>query len=306
MGAGREKYSRYAELILVLLIFIWGINIPVMKIGLTALTPTVYNTFRLLIAAFISVAALLLTKTYKPMPMRDLKLIGSVSILGFFFNQVLITFGITQTTAGNASLVLAILPVAVALINRVLNMEHISRRVTVAIVVSLIGVVLIVLGSNKEVSLAGPHMIGAALILAGQCCYGYYTVFFKRLTDTYSIYQIIACVMSICALLFCLISLPDLISLQLAEIPAAAWYSIVFSGVFGLSWGNFVWVWVVGRLGSTRASVYPNLCPVIAIAFAWYYLDETFGVLQMVGAAVIFWGVYLTHNQASSSPKPLD
>ncbi|MDR3588506.1 MAG: DMT family transporter [Negativicutes bacterium] len=302
MDVGNRIKTRYAQLILFLLIVVWGINIPVMKIGLTAMSPTVYNAFRLVIAAVISLAALLLTKSYRPMPAKDVRLIVSVSVLGFFLNQVFITFGIPQTTAGNASLVLATLPVVVALINRVLGLERISRQVALAIVVSLVGVVLIVLGSNKEFSLAGPHMVGACLVLLSQVGYGYYTVFFKRLVSTYSIYQIIASVMTINAVLFCLISLPDLAQTRVADISTAAWYSIVFSGLFGLSLGNFVWVWVVGTLGSTRASVYTNLCPVFAIAFAWFYLDESFGLLQAAGAAVIFWGVYLTHNQADRSP----
>lgn len=298
MTVTTSKKIKYIELILFFVIVIWGLNTPVMKIGLNLLPPMIYNTFRLALAATVTLAAMLLTGRYKPMPAKDIKQIAAISIFGIFFNQVFIMFGVERTTAGNAALVMATLPVLVAMINRLLGIEPISRRMAAGIIVSLAGVVFIVLGSDKELSLTGPHLIGAVLVLIGQVCYAYYTVRFRQLTFEYSPHQIIATVMTVSAVLFGLITLPDLISLQWSAVPAAAWYSIVFSAMLALSLSNFVWIWAVGILGSTKASLYPNLCPVFSIAFAWYYMGETLGFLQAVGAGVTFLGLFLTRSQS--------
>lgn len=298
MEATTSKKVKYIELILFVIVVIWGLNTPVMKIGLNAISPLVYNAFRLALAATITLIAMLLTGRYKPMPAKDIKQIAAISVFGIFFNQVFIILGMERTTAGNAALVMAILPVMVALINRLLKIEPISRRMALGIVVSLSGVVFIVLGSDKEISLSGPHLIGATLVMIGQFCYAYYTVLFRQLTYAYSTYQIIATVMTISAILFGLVALPDLMSIQWSAISATAWYSIVFSSTLALSLANFVWIWAVGILGSTKASLYPNLCPVFAIAFAWFFMGETLGFLQAVGAGVTFLGLFLTRSQS--------
>lgn len=302
MRINDEKIRGQVELILFTIIVIWGINTPVMKIGLMELPPFIYNAVRLALTAVLSCTALLLSGTFRRVPWQDMRLILLISIVGVFLNQVFVLYGLSHTTAGNASLVLATLPVEVALINRLLKLEPVSRRMVAGIITGLLGVFLIVLGSGKELSLSGPHLVGAMLLLAGQFAYAYYTVFFGQLINKYSIYQIIASVMTINAALFCLIALPDLTRLAWADISPAAWYSILFSGTFALFMANFVWIWAVGVLGTTKASLYQYLCPVFSIAFAWVYLNETFGAIQFIGAAVTFLGIYLTRNNGQQQP----
>lgn len=152
MGISGDNRDKRAKIMLLVITIIWGLNTPVMKIGLISLSPMVYNACRLVIAAILSLVVLLITKSYKPILMKDLKKIAAIGIFGFFLNQFFIMFGMFQTTAGNSSLVFATLPVEVAVINRIFRIEAISWRMTVGIFTGLLGVFLIVLGSNKELS----------------------------------------------------------------------------------------------------------------------------------------------------------
>jgi len=297
LGIRGGNKDSYAKIILLVIIVVWGLNTPVMKIGLMALPPLVYNACRLVIAASLSLAVLFITKTYKPMPLDDLKKIAKIGVFGFFVNQFFIMYGMTHTTAGNAALVFATLPVEVAIINRVFRIEAISRRMTAGIITGLLGVLLIVLGSNKELSLFGPHLLGALFLLIGQFGYGYYTVFIKELNGRYSIYQIFTYILIFTAGLILVIALPKLVQTDWSTVSEAAMFSILFSSVFALVLANTLWIWVVGRLGSTKAALSQYLCPVVSLVFAWVYLDETLGVLQLIGAVVILFGLYLIINQ---------
>jgi drug/metabolite transporter (DMT)-like permease len=294
---------RRVEIVLIAVVTLWGINTPVMKIGLNAIDPLAYNAFRLVIAALLTGAALVASGTWRPMPARDLRRLAAISFFGFFTNQIFIIYGMDATTAGNAALVLATLPVNVALVNRILGFEPLSPRIALGILLSLGGVILTVVGAGKEISLTGPHLHGAVLILLGQCGYAYYTVSFRRLADTYSLHQIMASVFAISALLFALISVPAVARTDWAAVPAAGWYSVVFSAAFALALCNFTWIWAVKAVGSTRASLYPNLCPIISILFAWLWLGEDFGLLQAAGAAVIFLGLWLARGPSRPSPS---
>lgn len=302
MTADQHSKTRRVELILLVIVFIWGVNTPVMKIGLNAMDPLVYNAFRMVIAALLTGAAMLVTRNYRPMAAKDIRLLAAISVFGFFTNQIFIIYGMDATTAGNAALVLATLPVNIALINRIFGYELLAPRVALGILASLAGVVLTVVGAGKEISLTGPHLTGAVLILIGQWGYGWYTVAFRRLADNYSLHQIMASVFAINAALFTLIAVPGLARTDWAAVPAGGWYSIVFSAFFALAVANFTWIWAVKALGSTRASLYPNLCPIISIAFAWLFLDESFGLLQAAGGAVIFLGLWLARGGTASIP----
>lgn len=291
------KYA--AELALVITVFLWGINPPIMKIGLLYLDPLPYNTARMLVAMAGAWAIFRLSRTAKPFAMADIKPLMLVSVFGFFVFQLFFTLGIQRTTAGNASLILCMLPVSVAIINKIFGLERITPPVLGGITLSVLGVVLIIYGSGKEVSLSGSYATGALLLLAAQAGYGYYTVFAKDLLIKYSTYQVTAYVLIITTLLFSVMSLPEMLRVDWLEVPASGWISVLYSGIFPLCIGNFLWIWGAGQVGSNKAAVYNNLLPVFAIAASYLLLGETFGMLQFIGAAVILTGVYLTRKKPS-------
>lgn len=292
-----DKRLLYIEGVLLFVAFIWGVNPPIMKIGLAFVPPLAYNALRMVLAVVFACIVLKLTGVYRPIAREDWTKIGLVSVAGFFVFQLFFTVGVERTTSGNASLLLGLLPVSVAVINRIWGIEEISLPVLTGIGVTLAGVVLIVVGSGKSLSLDNNHLIGALMLLMAQTGYGYYTVFSKDLTLRYSSYQITAYVMVITTGLFVAVAIPQLSALEWGQIPVKAWLSIVYSGIFGLCVGNFLWIWGIGKLGSTKASLYNNLSPVFAILTGYLFLDEVFGWLQFAGAIVIFTGLYITRTK---------
>ncbi len=283
--------------VLVLVTLIWGLNMPIMKIGLLSLPSMPYNAARMLCALAATLIISLLTKKYRPVAREDIKPILLISVIGFFVFQLFLTAGVQKTAAGNASLIMALLPVSVAIINKVCKIEEITRQALAGIIVSLSGVVLIIAGSGKEVSFEPEHLSGALLLLAGQASYGYYTVFSKDLLAKYSTYQLTTYVVLISTVLFCLTAWPSIMATDWRHVPLAGWASIVISGVFALCICNFLWFWGVGKIGSIKASIFNNLAPVFAIIGSYVLLGETFSLLQFVGAAIIFFGLNLARKK---------
>lgn len=296
MPKDMHRSLRIAEFVTIGLVMMWGINTPIMKIGMTSISPVQFNAMRLLLAAVVSVAIMFALKRYRPMASGDLKTMILLAVAGFGFSQLTLVEGMPATTAGNASLVFATLPVCVGIINRIMKIETLSRRVTAGILLSFSGILIIVVGAGQELSFTGPHVVGALVLLAGQFCYSFYTVSINRLIGEYSIYQLIAYVMVINAALFGLLATGDAMQNGWGEVTGTVLFCVCFSGVFALSAGNAVWVWAVGELGTTRASVYHNLSPLFAISFAWVAIGEAFGLLQSVGAGIIFLGLYLSRR----------
>lgn len=298
----------FVEVILFMVAIIWGINPPVMKLGLYHLPPMPYNSVRMVIATVIAWLFLCLSGTYRPLDKADRKKLYMVSILGFFVFQLFFTVGVYRTTAGNASFTLSLLPVSVLIINRLFHIEKITKPALIGVALSISGILLIVLGSGKEFSLTGDHMIGTIFLLIAEAGYGYYTVFSKDLLIKYSTYQVTAYLMTITTVLFILVSIPSLTEVNWLNIPLVAWISTRYSGIFALCIGNFLWIWGTGKIGSTKAAMYNNLAPVFAVFTSYVLLGETFGLLQIIGAAGIFAGIYVTRNRANfcKAKQPCD
>lgn len=291
--------NRTLEWILLVTVFIWGINTPIMKVGLLYMTPILYNTIRLLIAATLVWPILWYSKTYKAVEKRDIIPILAVSLGGFFFSQMFLAAGLPKTTAGNASLMIALLPLNVVIINRIFKNEAITIAVATGIFISVLGAFFIILGSGKGVELENSHLIGSLLVFIAQIGNAYYTVFSKDLLVRYSTYQITAYVLTLSAVAFAILAMPELLALQWREIPVIAWTSIGYSALLALLFGNIIWILVIGKLGSTRAAFYQNLIPVFSIIGAFFFLGEVMSWLQFVGTGVVFLGLYVARMKVN-------
>ena len=288
------------HLLLAFVAFLWGINAPIMKIGLIYIPPMPYNAVRLFAALAVGWLILRRLCTWIPLKREDWKALA-ISSAGFFGFQIFFTFGVQLTTAGNSSLILACLPVSVAVINHLHRIEGIKPHTIKGIILSLAGVSLMVAGTGKELSLSGDHITGAVLLLIAQLSYGYYTVFSRPLTATYSAYQITAYILLISTGLFTVVSLPSVIAMDWSTVPWPGWSSILYSGIFPLCLANCLWIWGTAKAGSTTASLYNNLAPVFAVAGGYFFLNETFGWLQFAGAIVILAGLYIAKGTSTKN-----
>lgn len=292
-----NKKSRLAELALLLVAIVWGINPPVIKLGLQFIPPQPYNVARMLVASLVALFALWLSGTHRRVSRADLWTLCQVSGLGFFVFQLFFTEGIQRTTSGNASFMLCLMPLSVLLLNKCFGLETITRPVVVGIACSISGIALIVVGAGRELSLASTHLLGTLLILASQAGYAYYTVFSRQLLARYSSYQVTAYLMVITSAMLLAVSAPDVAGVRWSEVPVVAWASVLFSGILALCVGNFLWIWGTGVIGTSRAAIFNNLSPVFAVITAYLLLGETFGPLQAAGASLVFAGVYITRNK---------
>ncbi|MDR2614072.1 MAG: DMT family transporter [Candidatus Accumulibacter sp.] len=292
-----RRRTLLAESLLLLVTVMWGMNPPVIKLGLQYIPPLPYNVARMAVGSIAALFVLWLSGSHRRPTREDLWRLVRASVFGFLVFQRLFTEGIDRTTSGNAAFMSCLLPLFVLLLNWFYGFDTISRAVVIGIVCSIAGVVLIVLGAGRELSLAGRHLIGALLLLGSQAGYAYYTVFSRELLGRYSTYQVTASLMLITTVLMAAIAFPSLRSVAWLELPPQAWGSVAFSAVFGLCLGNLLWIWGAGVIGTARASTFNNLTPVFAVITAYFLLGETFGALQAAGAVCVFGGVYVTRHR---------
>jgi drug/metabolite transporter (DMT)-like permease len=202
------------------------------------------------------------------------------SFVGNFLFSIFMLYGVKLSSAVAAGLVMSILPAVVALMSMIFLREHLTRRVWLAIVLSLVGVALLNLGSAK---LGAPQLVGLDSVLLGNLllliavfCEAVYVVTGKKLSTAITAKRNSALV-NVFGMLFMLplgIWQYSQTDFQLGQLSASLWALLVFYA-FAASVGS-VWLSMTGlrHVPASRAGVFSLGLPVAAVLVGVVYLGE--------------------------------
>lgn len=280
---------------LVATVLMWAVNFSVVKAALRHFTPMAFTSIRLVGASLCFLAIALLQPAPKLLP-SDRSRFVVLGLIGHTLYQILFILGIDATSASSSAILLGLTPVFVALLSLFLSSDKPRPGAFFGIGVSLLGVYLVLRDSMS----GGGSLLGDALTLGATFCWSLNTVLSQPMVARYGTLKTSACAFSIGSLAFLPLGLPELYRMAPASIPASAWWALGYSIVFSLVVAYCLWYFAVGRIGPTQTAIYSNLTPVAATVVAYLALDEPLGRRKLLGAVVIFLGIYLVRRQ-----KPL-
>ena len=281
------------EMGLLLVSVLWGLNMPAMKYGMGHMPPLAFNWLRF--ALSIPAAWLLLflgNCEIRPIKAADLK---PLLWMGFAFFVFIwsFTIGLSKTTSGNTAILMGMLPLGVVFWNRIFRVEALSRRMYGGILLSLAGAVIVVLNSGKEISLDSQHILGDLTVFLCMIANAYFLAKSKSLTEKYSPKLVVTYCFTIAFVMLSVISIPSLFDVDWRSLVMIDYLALFYCGPVALIITNFLWIWGVSKIGSTRTSVFNNLSPIVAIAAGVFFLEECFGPMMLLGAVVVFGGLYV-------------
>jgi len=280
---------------------VWGINFTVVKIALTDFSPLSFNSLRFSLASLFLLTLLWVLERDLSFRREDLVRLVLLGLIGHTIYQLLFIHGIARTTAGNSSLILATMPIFVALLSSVLGIERVGRKVWQGVMLSFVGILFIVEGAGRTLTLTDQSWIGDLLVLTGTIFWSTYTVLSKPLLQRYSPLKLTTLTMVIGTLPLVLFSVPSLKEQNWSSIPFQGWLSLAFSFCFAIAIGYVIWYTGVSRIGNARTALYENLITVIAVAVAWIFLSETMTLLQVLGAVLVFASLYLARRSSTAN-----
>ncbi|MDE3216127.1 MAG: DMT family transporter [Gemmatimonadota bacterium] len=277
---------------LVLMAIIWGVNFSVVKYGAAQMSPLVFNSGRLLLAA---AALSLLAFVPRPAPIarRDAVALLLLGVLGNGIYQWLFIEGVSRTRAGDAALVVAASPAFIALISKLRGVDRVSARGVGGIALSIVGIGFVVY-SGSRVVVRGASVGGDLLVLAGSLSWAVYTVWLAPYTKrvdgiTLSTYTMIGG-----AVTLSLVSAPELAHMAWSTVSVGGWAAVLYSGLGSLVLAYLFWYRGVRVIGPTKTAMYSNLQPLVALIVAGIMLGEHPTPWQLVGAVCIMAGLVLT------------
>lgn len=283
-----------AELGLLAMVLIWGVNFSVIKVALAELHPLAFNAFRFPLAALV-LWAVLRRRGKGPAPARgDVARIVVLGVLGNVVYQLFFIFGMDRTTAGNASILLASTPIWTTLFSNLAGHEPVRPVIWLGVLGTVAGMALVVLGREAAVAAGGGRLLGDLLMVGASVSWSVYTVGAQRLVHRYGSLPVAAWTLWIGAAGLVLVGAVPLAATPIRAVSPLAWGATAYAGALGIGIAYMLWYFGVRRLGNTRTAVHSNLVPVVALLVAWVWLGEQPALPQLAGAAIIIAGVSLT------------
>jgi len=281
----------------------WGVNFSVVKFALADIPPMAFVGLRFLIASATMLSLAHVAGHSLRFKRRDLPYLIGIGLLGNTAYQLFFVFGISYTTAENASLILAATPAFVALVGTLMGVERVEPVGWLGIVLSLLGVFLIISGSDRfaEFPFGGPSLLGDILVLTATLCWALYTLLVRPMTHRYSSVSVTAFTTVIGTIPLVVLGIPSMNAVPWGEIRISSWVALGFSGIFAIGVAYLFWNYGVSKLGSARTSLHYNLSLPAALFTAWLWLNETLTPMQWLGTILAMGGVVLarrfTHHQ---------
>lgn len=283
------------DLALAAMSLIWGLNFIVVKTTLREISPFAFVAARFFIAGLLFFLIVRMRRGGWQIPRREWGKFALLGIIGTTLYQPLFINGLALTKASNSALILAATPAFIALLNRLIGRERLAARGWFGIGLSFVGIALIV-QSGENLLLNPLALLGDLLVLGATVCWSVYSVLTAPLLQRYSALAVTALSTILGAIPLILLSAPALAAQNWATVSATGWSGLLYSAVLAIVVAYLIWNHGVKRIGGARTAIYNNLTPVIATLAAALFLDEPLSPLKLVGAAVIFVGLYLART----------
>ena len=275
---------------------IFGLSFLFAKDAMATIAPLPLLAMRFLLAAGV-VSALHLLGLF-PLALRGknitpLLLLAAFQPVAYFLFEI---FGLQFTHTSQAGMMIALIPIVVAIMSRAWLGEQITGRQGASILVSVSGVLLIAV---KDVARGGPaDALGLALLFMAVCSAAIFNILSRRVAGTFTPFETTFVMMWVGAVSF---SLPLLVgqgvqafaanfSAVLASVQLVI--AVVYLGVLSSVVAFFLVNFTLSHLPATQSAIFANVGTLVAVLAGVLVRREPFHWYSALGVVMIVLGVW--------------
>jgi drug/metabolite transporter (DMT)-like permease len=276
----------------------WGLSFIWSSRLLNYYQPVTIIFIRLILSSLLLFTFIQLLGMRQKIARSDIKLIFLSALFNPFLYFLGENYGLKFSTPTIAAVIIATIPVFSPLIGFVSFREKLSPLNFIGIAVSFIGVVLILVNNDFELT---ADIRGVLFLFCAVLSALFYSVTLKKLTARYSAVNLIAYQNFIGIFLF----LPFFLifeakSITTIPINREIITSFLLLAVLASSVSFVCFAHSVKLIGMSKSNIFSNLIPVFTAFFSFLLLDEGFTLRKIIGIAVVIGGVYLSERSKKS------
>jgi drug/metabolite transporter (DMT)-like permease len=235
-----------------------------------------------------------------PLRRADYAALLGLGLVGYYASSFLDFLGLQYVSASLERVILFVYPTLVVLIGACLKQRAPSRSVLAGVIICYAGVVTTFLNHLQRGQ--SQVLIGGALVFASAVCFAVYLLGSAPLLQRLGSTRVTAWATGFASLAvlaqFALLRPAASLVLQPARVQELAILMALFCTVLP--------IWLVAeairRLGAAPAAVIGSMGPVYTMVLAYLLLGEPLGPWQLLGAALVIFGVRLISRPTETGP----
>jgi drug/metabolite transporter (DMT)-like permease len=266
---------------LVFLTLIWGLNWPVMKLGVTDFPPLTFRMISMWLGLPLMALALRLAKAPFRIPRSDWPELFRLAVSNMFIWHALIIVAIRSLTSGRAAILGYSMPIFSALLGAWLFGYRLAPRAWGGVAAAALGVMLLLW--HEFTHLAG-HPLGVFYALVSALSWALGVHLLRRtslkvstLTISFWMTALTATVMTALAVWF---EAP-----QWKPLPAATWFAVGYNAVLIFGFAQTFWLSLARHLPPVASTLSVMMIPILGVFSGSLWLGET--LHWQDGAAVL-------------------
>jgi drug/metabolite transporter (DMT)-like permease len=264
------RLSRRDLLLLALLTLFWGVNWPVMKLGVAEMPPLYFRTLclgggLLVIGVWARASGVSLA-----VPRRAWREIAWLAVPNMIVWHVLAILAIKQLPSGRAAILGYTMPVWAVLCGLLFFGEKPLPRHWLGVIAALLGTLLLL--SSELTALAGSPL-GTGLMLTAAAAWGYGTHLMRRHLVELPIITLTFWMMALTVLVMALASF----TFEFHEWRwplAPEWLPLLYNIVFAVAFCHVVWSMLARKLPPAASGLSVMLIPVLGVFSGMWLLGE--------------------------------
>ena len=274
----------------------WSSAYAAIAYALASFTPGEVAFARLAIGSMCFAVLLMIRRVRLP-NRRDWPQLAALGVIGLTMYHVCLNYAETRISSGTASILISLVPAATVAVSALWLRERLPARSLLGMGVALIGVVLVVLASGKQVTFQPM----AALVLLSVIASAIFFVGQKPLFARNSMLGVTA----FCFFAGTLGALPFAGGLG-GALRLAPWShvaALLYLGVAPTFVGYLAWNAALRRASASQLSSFIYFSPPIAVLIGWLWLGERPGLLTLIGGVITVAGVAVANTRRRALPS---
>lgn len=230
----------------------------------------------------------------------DLRLLGLLG-LGVLGNHLLILMGLKYVSGAVGGVIIGSSPVVTALLSAMLIRDVPLRAVWAGAGLSFAGVGLVSVAGFQA---AGEQpLLGSTLVFLGVVSWALYSIGSRAVMERVSALTVNWTTLLVATVLQIPLLWTDrkMLDAGAASVTMSDWMALGYLVVFATAVAQQAWLFGVKGIGPSRASVLGNLTPVAAIGLSALILNESVGLIEVIGIGLILAGVWAVNRQTVES-----
>ena len=274
-------------------VIFWGASFPATRVAVSLLHPQAVMFCRMVVACLIMAP---FAKQLTPLPLTgpDLKLIIPMVLLQPCLYFLLESNALTLTSSSQAGVISASVPVLVALGAWLFLRENMNYKIILGLLVSVLGVVFLTLAGGQAQPGDNP-VLGNCLEFAAMACASGNMLLVKTLSRRYNPWTLTG-MQFLAGLIFFSPGIRYLIAEPGVLLRVDLIGTLLLLGAFASVAAFGLYNWSMTRIPASRASVFINLVPVVAVLLGWTLLGESLSPGQIAGALLVGVGVFISQK----------